>query len=645
MSNRLQYETSPYLRQHEENPVDWYPWGKEAFQKAVDEDKPIFLSIGYSTCHWCHVMAHECFEDEEVAALFNDSFVCIKVDREERPDIDSIYMTVCQAFTGSGGWPMSIFMTPQQKPFLAATYIPKQSRGRMVGLLELLPVIAEQWEKNRSVLLEQSSRILASLRRDTRSEGEADERLLAQAKDQYKRLYDAKNGGFGKAPKFPSPHNLWFLLSYCMRRKTDRCAGMVRHTLLQMMRGGLFDHIGGGFCRYSTDEQFLAPHFEKMLYDNALLILVYSRAYEQTGEDIFLQTARRTADYLLREMTSPEGGLYSAQDADIDGKEGEYYLFTPEEIISLLGEAAGEDFCRRYDITKQGNFEGKSIPNLLHTKIPEAASDSVLQTLWEYRKRRYFLHLDDKILTFWNALAIAALCELYRASRIPAYLDAAKRAQQFIEARLCEGDQLFVSYRNGERGVVGFLDDYAGYGFALLELNAATLEDVYLTRAKEMIHAAMSQFFDREQGGFYLYGEQNEQLILHPKETYDGALPSGNSLMAWNLVRFSQLSEDRELEIAAARQLDFIAADAARYPVGYGMFLLALTEWEYPADKVTVVLADEQERAKIPLLLPLDSVVTAVSPGAEYPLLNGKTTYYVCKNHACLPPSNQPPSR
>jgi len=412
MTNRLQHETSPYLLQHAHNPVDWYPWGEEAFRKAKSEDKPVFLSIGYSTCHWCHVMAHESFEDEEAAEILNRHFISIKVDKEERPDVDSIYMAFCQAFTGSGGWPTSIFMTPDQKPFFAGTYFPKRSRGRMIGFQEVLEAIHEKWESDREALLQQADHLLSHLKQDEAKEAALSDELIESAVRIYKRIYDRKNGGLGPAPKFPTPHNLLFLMTYHERYGDETCLRMAQHTLTQMYRGGLFDHIGFGFCRYSTDERYLAPHFEKMLYDNALLMMAYCQAYTITKKPLYLDIAEKTATYILREMTNPQGGFYSAQDADSEGEEGKYYLFTPEEIVRILGKKEGEAFCRHFDITPSGNFEGKSIPNLLHSAPEDKAFEPFLEQIYAYRKERHALHLDDKILTTWNALMIAALCRL-----------------------------------------------------------------------------------------------------------------------------------------------------------------------------------------------------------------------------------------
>ncbi len=639
MSNRLKYETSPYLLQHKENPVDWYPWGSEAFERAKEEDKPIFLSIGYSSCHWCHVIAHESFEDNEIAELLNRYFISIKVDKEERPDIDSVYMAVCQAFTGSGGWPTSIFMSAEQKPFFAGTYFPKTSRGGMIGLKELLIAIHEKWNNDRDSLLGESDKIIAHLNNAENTPENADLGLTHSATAVYEHIYDNKNGGFGRAPKFPTPHNILFLLSYYERYKRNECLQMAEHTLMQMYRGGMFDHIGFGFCRYSTDKKFLVPHFEKMLYDNALLILAYCKAYNITKKTLYLEIAEKTADYILREMTSQEGGFYSAQDADSEGEEGKYYLFTPDEIIGVLGEKDGEAFNRHFDISNIGNFEGKNIPNLLSSDPADKSFDTFLPQLVLYRKKRYSLHLDDKILTSWNSLMIAAMCELYLVSKKDIYLSTAQKAAAFIQKYLCKDDTLYVSFREGKCGVIGFLDDYAAYIFAMLSLYKATLDREYLKLAGRFCEKAISDFGDNT-GGFYLYGNNSEELILRPKETYDGAIPSGNSLMAYNLVRLSLITSDEKYKITAEQQLNFLALKAQYLP-GYAMFLTALLEYDEPPMKVTVVLDEQADSNNIPLAVPLDAAVSLLpQPTEEYPLKNGKTTYYVCKGHSCMPATN-----
>ncbi|WP_297870804.1 thioredoxin domain-containing protein [uncultured Oscillibacter sp.] len=640
MPNHLQHETSPYLLQHAENPVDWYPWSEEAFQRAREEDKPVFLSIGYSACHWCHVMAHESFEDPQTAALLNRWFISVKVDREERPDLDSVYMAVCQAFTGGGGWPASIFLTPEKRPFFAGTYFPKRRQGGQAGFGELLTLIHERWEHDRASLLGPAEEMISLLSQPKTENGKADPELLEEAVGLYRRLFDRENGGFGGAPKFPSPHNLLFLLAYYGRRGDRTCLEMAERTLTQMVRGGLFDHIGGGFCRYSTDERFLVPHFEKMLYDNALLILAYCQAYSITQRRLYLLTAERTADFVLREMTAPEGGFFSAQDADSDGEEGKYYLFTPGELVRLLGAERGGAFNRHFDITEAGNFEGKSIPNLLHSEPENRTLDGLLETVYQYRKSRCSLRLDDKILAAWNGLMIAALCRLYQAGGNQTYLDAAKRADRFLWESLWDGEAFHVSFQAGRRGEKGFLDDYAACIFAQLALYGATLERVCLSRAEELCRNACEQFQDREHGGFYLYSEKHETLILRPKETYDGAMPSGNSLMAWNLARMSQLVSEERYGPLAERQLDFLSADASQYPAGYAMFLLALLDRRDPPPKVTAVCLDKAETARLPLELPAEAAVILREPGEEYPMKNGRTTFHVCRGHSCLPPVN-----
>ena len=618
--------------------MDWYPWGKEAFARAEKEDKPVFLSIGYSACHWCHVIAHESFEDREIAELLNRHFISIKVDKEERPDIDSVYMTVCQAFTGSGGWPTSIFMTANQEPFFAGTYFPKTARGGMIGLKELLLVISQKWKEDRTSLLANAKEIAQRLQTDTKAIMEADESLIFNAKEIYARTFDRKHGGFGRAPKFPTPHNLLFLLAYHKRYKDKEALEMAERTLLQMYCGGLFDHIGFGFCRYSTDKKFLVPHFEKMLYDNALLISAYAKAYEVTHNGLFLEIAEKTADYLLCEMTDAEGGFFSSQDADSEGEEGKYYLFTPKEITDVLGKEDGERFNRCFDITNGGNFEGKSIPNLLKSG-PTSTFDALLPALNRYRKQRHSLHRDDKILCFWNALTIAALCQLYLVSKKERYLTAAQKAERFIEQHLAEHDTLFVSFRSGKRGVKGFLDDYAGYILAQLYLYRATLKEAHLWRAKSLCDKAMQDFSDKA-GGFYLYGKENEALLFRPKETYDGALPSGNSLMAYVLVWLAQITEDEKYKSLAREQLDFIAGEASAHPTGYAMFLYAWLIHNEPPMKVTVIPDADADTAHLALALPSYATLKVAQPTKEMPQKNNKTTFYVCRGNKCLPPTN-----
>lgn len=642
MTNHLKDQTSPYLLQHVNNPVDWYPWCEEAFVRAKAEDKPVFLSIGYSTCHWCHVMAHESFEDEQVAEILNKYYISIKVDKEERPDIDSIYMAVCQAFTGSGGWPTTIFLTPDQKPFFAGTYFPKNAKYGQIGLKDLLMTVHIQWQSDKKTLLESAENVIAHLNEETRTESEADEKLIHHAVTIYKHIFDEELGGFGRAPKFPTPHNLLFLMAYYEKSHDKDILEIVETTLLQMYRGGMFDHIGGGFCRYSTDKYFLVPHFEKMLYDNALLILAYCKAYEITQKSLYLNIAEKTAAYILKEMTDPEGGFYSAQDADSEGVEGKYYLFEPDEITGILGDKAGKEFNQYFDITEGGNFEEKNIPNLLQNHIIDNSFDTYLPEVYEYRKNRYSLHLDDKILTSWNGLMITAMCSLYRISKKEAYLKAAIESQEFILNKLYEKSTLYVSYRKGKKSEKGFLDDYANEIFALLALYEATLDTIYLKKAEQFCDKAICDYYDEEKGGFFLYGKENEQLIIRPKETYDGAMPSGNSMMAYNLVRLNYITGDDKYQKIVKRQLDFMASEASHYPAGYAMFLIALSESvEFP-DKITIVLKNKENLSDISCNIPLNTVVCVLdSPTSEYPLKNNQTTFYVCKGKSCKPPVNE----
>lgn len=648
-TNRLINEKSPYLLQHAHNPVDWYPWGDEAFNKAKTEDKPVFLSIGYSTCHWCHVMAHESFEDEEIAKLMNEYFVNIKVDREERPDIDIVYMEVCQALTGSGGWPMSVFLTPDKKPFFAGTYFPKDTSHGMPGFRQLLESIANKWQNDRSALINSAEEIIKAISPTSEQKrGSISEELINKALKQFNKSFDEEYGGFGGAPKFPTPHNLLFLLSQgwsdsSRQSNNIEALHMVEVTLQKMYRGGLFDHIGFGFSRYSTDRAFLIPHFEKMLYDNALLIMAYVSAYDTTNDRFYLDVAEKTADFILSDMTSPDGCFYSALDADSDGKEGAFYTLSPEEIIEVLGEQTAKAFNCCYGITEHGNFEDLNIPHLVgDNKEAEMLSDH-LSSLRAYRKKRYKLHLDDKILTSWNGLLIAALSQLARVTDREVYLNAAIKAEQFLKTHLEENNRLFVSWRDGQRGSLGFLDDYAYTILGLINLSQATQNDEYLSHAQTLCEEAFSLFEDTGHCGFYLSGNENESLILRPKETYDGAMPSGNSVMAYNLLMLSEITEDSWLDEPLKRQLEFLSAESKDYPMGHSFFMLALSYYLSPPDHVTVVTAKEDTAVTVLKQLPLNTIVKVLNgPTKEYGLIEGKTTYYVCSGHNCLPPTNNP---
>lgn len=641
MSNHLANETSPYLLQHSENPVDWYPWCDEAFRRARAENKPIFLSIGYSTCHWCHVMEKESFEDKEVSDFLNSHFISVKVDREERPDIDSVYMSVCQAFTGSGGWPMSIFMTWDKRPFFAGTYFPKEGMYGTPGLLDILKNISKLWDKNPIAFSDYAENIMSDIKnvQNTRS-NLIDENAADKAADIFLKSFDNINGGFGSAPKFPSPHNLLFLTLYSSQKNDDKIMETVEKTLIQMRMGGIFDQIGFGFCRYSTDKYFLVPHFEKMLYDNALLIMAYCAAYIKTKKDIFLDTAKKTADYILAEMTSPEGGFYSAQDADCEGTEGKYYTFSFKEIIEVLGHARGKKFAEVFDITENGNFEWTNIPNLLKSRLLSEDFFEDIKKLYEYRKKRFTLKTDDKIILSWNSLAIAALSMLGKVSHGEKYADAAKKAVSFLEKNLCRGVTLYTSFRNQKHSPNAVLDDYAFYTAALIVLYDSTLDKGYLSRAEDILSEAVRLFYDDEQGGYFLCRKDSPELFMNPKETFDGALPSGNSVMAFNLTRLYQLTENTRYYKLCERQIEFMLSRIGSHPHGSTMFLLSYLLFKNPPEHIVCVLKDESDFDLIKHSLPFLANVITEKESEKYPLINCKTTYYICKDHMCLAPSN-----
>lgn len=659
MSNRLKQEKSPYLMQHVENPVDWYPWCEEAFQKAAKEDKPVFLSIGYSTCHWCHVMAHESFADLEVADLLNREFISIKVDREERPDIDAVYMSVCQAMTGSGGWPLTIFMTPEQKPFFAGTYFPKYGGYGRFGLMDLLKRVADLWKNNREELLRAGNQITAAINQEQTSNGQKPNRsLVERAYGQLAQRFDHKWGGFGGSPKFPTPHNLLFLMRYGEVSQEPNAMKMVEITLEDMARGGIFDHIGGGFSRYSTDEMWLVPHFEKMLYDNALLLIAYTKAYQHTKKESFADTAHRTVRYILRELTSEEGGCYCGQDADSDGVEGKYYVFTPEEVKAVLGEADGAEFCRLYDITATGNFEGKSIPNRIRSSVDGwDIGDHRLEKLYDYRLNRTKLHKDDKILLSWNAWAMIALAKAGQVLEEPSYLHAAIHIHDFIESKMVtENDRLYLRYRDGDAAYVGQLEDYAVYALALLELCRATFDAKYLQAAIHRAKQMVELFEDKNKGGYFMTAFDGEQLIARPKETYDGAMPSGNSVAAMVLQTLASLTGERSWQAAADRQFSYLAGEIGEYPSASCFGVLAmmgalylhrelvcassdgmpgeLAEYlkEHPADDLHVLLKTKDNAETLAECAPFTK---------DYPIPGQGTMYYLCENGACKAPVSE----
>ena len=669
--NHLINEKSPYLLQHAYNPVDWYPWGKEAFQKAAREDKPIFLSIGYSTCHWCHVMEYESFEDEDVAKILNEYFVSIKVDREERPDIDNIYMTVCQAMTGSGGWPLNLFLTPERKPFYAGTYFPKTERYGNPGFIAILKQISNLWKTNKESVLKSSEQVVKVLQ--PVSETATTETLtydtLKRAYEQLMGNYDHIYGGFGTSPKFPTPHNYTFLLRWWRRSNDPTALEIVEKTLDRMGRGGIYDHLGGGVHRYSTDEYWLVPHFEKMLYDQALLATAYIEAFQATGKTLFADIVKGIFTYVLRDMTSPEGGFYSAEDADSEGVEGKFYVWTPDEIIKILGEKDGKIFCDFYDVSKEGNFEEK---NILHVdkeinafaklegiKLEELQEmlSKARAKLFTVREKRIRPHKDDKILTSWNGLMIAAMAKGAQALNEPKYAQAAVRAADFIlnTLRLKDGS-LLKRYRLGEAAIFGHLDDYAYFVWGLIDLYEATFEVKYLKIALELNRLMIDDFLDEKGGGFFFSGKRNEQLIAQTKEIYDGATPSGNSAALMNILRLSHMTGNLDLAKISGQLIKTFAETVNNYPFGYTQFLCALDFALGPTKEIVIagepgsddtkqILKEIRKRflpGKVIILHPerdktIEAIIGLVK---EQKTIDGKATAYICENYACKAPAN-----
>ena len=659
IANRLIHEKSPYLLQHAHNPVDWYPWGEAAFEKAYQEDKPIFLSIGYSTCHWCHVMERESFEDKEVAEYLNTHFVPVKVDREERPDVDAVYMQVCQALTGSGGWPLTVFLAPDKKAFYAGTYFPKHTRHGMNGLMEILASVVKLWKTDREKLVRQADTFLKRLRRSAKK---SDEMLTVsdfhRAFEDFSESFDSQYGGFGGAPKFPTPHNLMFLMRYYYYERREEALEMVTQTLRAMARGGMFDHIGGGFSRYSTDRIWLVPHFEKMLYDNALLTLAYLEAYQLTGDDYFRRVAEKTLLWVRREMTDVLGGFYSAQDADSEGEEGKYYVFTPETVKAVLGDEDGAYLCAYFDITDAGNFEGASILNLLHSDAfdrSDARIDALLPKLYEHRLTRTALFKDTKVLTAWNALMTAAYAAAYRILGTEDYRASAEGAATFLRERLTRPDgRLYVRYRDGEAAGTGYLDDYAFTAWAYLALYDATYDAAYLMAARDTAETMCALFEDREHGGFYLYAAEAEALPVRPKETYDGALPSGNAVAAGVLSKLARLTAETVWAERDSRQQSFLASAVKEVPMGHTFGLMAAMASLYPSREVVAAVSPEKELENLRtalsgIFLPETSLlvktreneayVDALAPfAAPYLVLDSKANFYLCENKACSLP-------
>lgn len=676
--NRLINEKSPYLLQHAYNPVDWYPWSEEAFEKASKEDKPIFLSIGYSTCHWCHVMEKESFEDEEVAKLMNDAFVSIKVDREERPDIDGVYMSVCQMITGGGGWPLTIVMTPDKKPFFTGTYFPKYNRFNRIGMMELVPRLKEIWQNRRDEVLKSAEEISSSLKNINfgLSPAEIDETILDKAYNDLNKRYDADNGGFGTSPKFPSPHNLMFLLRYWKRNDNAKALEIVEKTLTKMRLGGIYDHIGFGFARYSTDKDWLVPHFEKMLYDQAMLIMAYTETYQITKNEIYKKTAEEIIEYVFRDMTHPDGGFYSAEDADSEGEEGKFYLWHADELRYVLNKEESDLAMNIFNVSESGNWvdESKGVrngTNILHLKMTydELASnlnldisellkkiENIRKKLFNYREKRTHPHKDDKILTDWNALMIASLAKAYQAFNSQKYLTAAEKAYGFIKQYLTKSDgTLFHRYREGDSGLPAHIDDYTFIINALIDLYESTFNPEYLNRALELNDILIKEFWDDTDGGFFFTSEKSEKLIARQKEIYDGAIPSGNSISLLNLLRLFKLTGKSDFSDYAEKLIKYFSNSIARSPSIFTQFLSGLDFYFGPT--VEIVLSSYEFNEKINQALEIirkdfnpNKVVVFNPTIADHDLLKiipylenmrlvgSNSTFYVCKNFIC----NQP---
>lgn len=669
--NRLIHEKSPYLLQHAYNPIDWYSWGSEAFEKAKQENKPIFLSVGYSTCHWCHVMGSESFGDKEVAGILNRDYVSIKVDREERPDVDHIYMSICQTMTGHGGWPLTILMTPDQKPFFAGTYLPKEQKFGCVGLMELLDKVGTRWKEQPEELVELSEQVLTEHERQDMLagyRGELDEQSLNKAFHQYSHTFDKEYGGFGEAPKFPSPHNLSFLLRYALHTRNQQALEMAEKTLDAMYRGGIYDHVGMGFSRYSVDGKWLVPHFEKMLYDNALLAIAYTEAWQVTGKKLYRQITEQIFTYVARDMTDTGGAFYSAEDADSEGEEGKFYVWDDSEIRAALGDKDAVFFNDLYGITPYGNFEGRNIPNLIginleayglkHDLTEQELEDRVCELrgkLFAVREQRVHPHKDDKILTSWNGLMIAALAKAGQAFGDTTYTDLAQKAESYLWSHLRREDgRLLARYRDGEAAYPGYIDDYAFYVWGLIELYQATFDVQYLQRALTLNQDMIHLFWDEEHHGLFFYGKDSEQLIAKPKEIYDGAIPSGNSIAAHNFVRLARLTGESRLEDYAAKQFKAFGGMVFQYPPGYSALLSSLLYATGTTQEI-VIVGQRDDPQTLQFIRTIQAgfrpntvvvlkdegqpeIVDIVPYIRDYTLVDGEPAVYVCEHFACRAP-------
>jgi uncharacterized protein YyaL (SSP411 family) len=659
MPNHLAQETSPYLRQHADNPVDWYPWGEEALGRARAEDKPILLSIGYSACHWCHVMAHESFENAETARLMNQYFISIKVDREERPDLDSIYMQAVQAITGSGGWPLTVFLTPERKPFFGGTYFPPQDRHGLPSFPRVLQAVSDAYKNRRGEIDEAGQQIMTVLTSpvataETGEELSAD--TLKQAYLALERDYDRENGGFGEAPKFPQPMALEFLLRYSRHDDGKDALKMVTKTLAKMARGGIYDQLGGGFHRYATDSCWLVPHFEKMLYDNALLSRVYLHAYLVTSQKLFRSITEATLDYVLREMAGPEGGFYSTQDADSEGVEGKYYLWTPDEISDVLGKEEGQAVMDYFGVCNEGNFEGKNILNVVKKLKPEALNtiSRAKISLLKKREQRVKPGRDEKVLASWNGLMLSSLAEAACALGCRGYLAAALASGSFLLDSMTVEGQLRHSYKDGQSRIDGYLEDYAAVIEGLMGLHQASLSGRWLAQAIRLAEVMLERFWDGGTGTLYDTGEGQQDLIVRPRSTTDGATPSGASMAAFVLLKLSRLTDDARLEKIAIRALQSVRELMPLHPLGFSNWLGAL-DFHLSAPGEVAIVGAAGSPAVSGLLHTLckmylpNTVVAALDPTdptqitglkllENREMIDGRPTVYVCQRYSCLRP-------
>ncbi|PSL48544.1 hypothetical protein B0H94_104145 [Salsuginibacillus halophilus] len=674
--NRLIHEASPYLQQHAYNPVDWYPWGEEALEKAKQENKPIFLSIGYSTCHWCHNLARESFSDETVAALLNEHFVAIKVDREERPDIDAIYMNACQAMTGHGGWPLSIFMTPGHRPFYAGTYFPPVAAHGLPSFADVVKQLAEIYE-NEPDRIEKTAGRAAQALQDNEAKDRRAELNDTLTQDTYRQLargFDPMYGGFQDPPKFPQPHNLFFLLRYYVHTKENAAKTMAETTLEMMARGGIYDQLGGGFARYSVDNFWQVPHFEKMLYDNALLAMAYIEGAQVTGRSDFRTVAEDIFAYLKRDMQHPDGAFYAAEDADSEGAEGTFYVFTPSQVIEALGEEDGPLFNDVFGINEEGNFHGASVPNLLDHSLHEYAEDlgenpaafttriaELRDKLFTWREKRTRPHRDEKILTSWNALTAAAFAKGAQAFQEPAYAETAAGILTFLETNLYVDGRWMARYREGDTAHPAFLDDYANLVWAYQSLYEATMDAAWLTKARRTADELVQLFWDGVRGGFYFYGSDQEALIVRPKETFDGAMPAGNSVAAVELTRLARKTGEMRYARFAESAVEAAAKTVNAYPHGHTHLIQAKLLWEMGGAEIVVASPDAESltlgsKGQDPVLERFQQTLAPhialvgrndADPKIEKPapftsghgLIDEQTAYYVCRHFACHAPT------